>query len=677
MNKRFYFFLLLLGMAVTFVSCEVDIEEDPENTVFCSGVVESESLDVSGFRVNSLIESAIVLDNRFSLKITSNGKMQMIFVSNKDDEPVMLYRGVLSGDGSIVIDAHSTALAALTFHPALATIGYDKYSDYEELVEHITTRPHFAEYEGVVAQTIAQNRNIFDTTNTQFISLYSKVMDEVCGDTSLLSHTASKATSPLTELYGCWPIDVTANGRQLSFRMPGCSPTYWCDVHDKDGHEAGKFTVPSRDNFGVWDLVKRLIGRDDLLYGDAVSWTFPEYKENYTFHFDRGGLTGRLDQYGQILKCILQAIGVTVDDAEMSLVWTMMTESMSQDLSILETGRGSLSSAIETICQTGFQIVLEQLSNPNSPIYRKAAVSFAKYTLGFLKVVDVVEGAGNAILRTVWNFRSELEYYFCSQCNAPNDFSMCRPRLSAFSGNNQRGNLGETLADQIVVEVTAPDYSNIINHDYRIKFEPLEGCGSVSYQWSEIDEYSFLANTDWTLGSSQMGTQHLYAMLYDESAGKFIDTVTFTADAEGEHLMVYISCEGHETVLYDFIVNVGGNIENNIVTIPSTSVSCLDYDGDPLLKIYSGTYNVVNHQLDLYVESYNSGNHHYRTDVFRVTLNGNYASALGTLVYDDGAGCTEMIEIERMMGTKAYKKRQMTSDKNYHYDGVSCTNRKK
>lgn len=672
MNRRFfYFFLLLLGMAVTFVGCEADIEEDPENTVFCNGVVEAESLDVSHFSVSSLIETSTVLDNRFSVKATSNGKLQMLFVSNKDDEPVMLYRGVISGDSSIVIDAHSTALAALTFHPALATIGYDKYSDYEELVEHITTRPHFAEYEGVVAQTISQNRDIFDTANTQFISLYAKVMDEICGDTSLLGHTASKATSPLTELYGCWPIDVTANGRQLSFRMPGCSPTYWCDVHDKDGREVGKFTVPTRDNFGVWDLVKRAFTHEDLLYGDAVSWTFPEYEENYTFHFDRGGLTGRLDQYGQILKCVLQAIGVTVDDTEISLLLTVMSERMSQDLSILETGSGSLSSAIETVCQTAFQIALEQLSDPNSTLYRKAAVSFAKFTLGFLKVVDVVEGAGNAILRTVWNFRSELEYYFCSQCNAPNDFSMCRPRLSVFSGNNQRGNMGETLAEQIVVEVTAPDYSNINN--YRVKFEPQEDCGSVSHQWSDIDDNSFLANTDWTLGPSRMGTQKLFAMLYDKSAGKFIDTVIFNADAEGEHFMVSISCESQSTPVFSFPINVGGNIENNVVNVDPTTVQFIDYNGGSRHAIYHGTYNILSHQLYLQVAMYNDNvnNNHYRTDDFSVILVGNSVSGIGTLVYDNGAGCTLRIDMERT-NSKTYRVRKTTSDKDYHYDVESC-----
>lgn len=676
MNRRFfYFFLLLLGMAVTFVGCEADIEEDPENTVFCSGVVEAEGLDVSGFSVSSLIESSTVLDNRFSVKATSNGKLQMLFVSNKDDEPVMLYRGVISGDSNIVIDAHSTALAALTFHPAFSTVGYDKYSDYEELVACITAQPHFAEYEGVVAQSIAQGRNLFDTTNTQFIFLYAKVVDEMCGEGDTSSgYKASKATSPLTELYGCWPIDITPDGDQLTFRMPGGSPSYWCDVHDKDGREVGKFTVPTRDNFGVWDMIKRAyITRQDFVYGDAVSWKFPVYEENYTFHFNRGGLGGRLDQYGQIISCILQGFGIP--KVEDGLV-TVLAEDLSQALSLLETGNGSWTSALETVVFTSFEVVLKEMCNKQSKIYRENAFEFAEKAQNCLKLLNLIEGSVNTIIRTVWNFASETEYYFCAQCNAPYYFTTCRPRLSAFSGNDQRGKMGETLSEQIVVEFKASDYSDISN--YRVKFEPREDCGSVSYQWSDIDDNSFLANTDWTLGSSRMGMQKLFAMLYDKRAGKFIDTVIFNADAEGEHLMVYISCEGHETALYGFQVNVGGNIENNIVTIPSTSVHCMDYDGDPLLKVYSGTYNVSSHQLDLYVESYDEGNtHHYRTDAFTVTLIGNYASARGTLVYDDGAGCTEMIEIERMTGSKAHRKRQMTSDKDYHYDGVSCTNRRK
>ena len=500
-------------------------ETEELQTISCNGTINMEGLNTNGFEVQSILERTTLSNNGFNVDVFDGDIPQYLMVTNQNGDPVMLYRDIVSGNESIVINAQTTAIAALTFHPALGTaVG----NDYQQLVNIITSTQHFAEYLAAVESSIAANRNIYDTTNLQLVNAAKAVFTELMGDTTRLyggfENVATKGTSPLTELYYCWPIDVRADQNKLKFRLPGCSPSYWCKVYDSEFQPTGEeFVLPTRSNYGVLNVVECLMGKSDWLYGDEVTYTFPSSDLNRIFHFDRSEGLGQVDKYGQIAKCILQMLGVYVDHN----IVTGLSVALSTSLTGIEGGNFGdvVYSTVPTLIDVTIDVTLDYLGDNYSS---NIVEDYSKAITKGLKWVNLVEGGGNLLLRTIWNILSRDEYTFCSKYNSNGTFGRCSDYLEIVSGNEQTGQASSQLDEPLEVRVVLNQNDHSERGNFVVKFE-VYGGGHVSKIAVDVDS-TYKASVEWTLGDDEDEEQYVYAILLEYGLIE-IDTVIFTATA--------------------------------------------------------------------------------------------------------------------------------------------------
>ncbi|MBR1644192.1 MAG: hypothetical protein IJ684_02325 [Bacteroidales bacterium] len=656
-NKIFVGLISVLLLA----GCEVDIEKSVLNSAYYKGTVNAGNLNTSGFKVESLLESTELGNGKFTVQAFSCEYPQYLSVKNENGEPVMLFRERLSNKREIEINARTTAIAVLTFHPVLGTVYGD---DYDELVSIITSTEHFNVFLSAVEQSVADNRYIYDTTNTRLINAAKDVFTELLGDTTRLYYDGSystayakaKSTSPLTELYGCWPIDVRAEGNKLKFRVPGCCPSYWCKVYDENAEYTGEnFVVPTRENYGALNVIKCLMGQSDWLYGAQVEYTFPKVNEHRTFFFDRGGLAGQADKGFQLAGCILQMLGVFYDDKIIEEV----SSAISEALTVMEGGNWQ--DHIWNLVPLAIKATLDVLSNPSSNSYIANYVGYHAINIAkTIAWINFVEGGSNLLLRTVWNFLSDLEYAFCSQYYPTHTFGLCSDYIRIIRGNNQTGLPNTSLDEPLAVEVVSDNWDDLQSRNYKVKFVAKEGCGSFSNTIVPLTENN-TASSEWTLGSGQNETQYAYAILMDMDNNTILDSVMFSATIERNLWQVNSRCQDYGSYTWSYILDLG-NSSSGIINIGPETVYGYDYDGKNLKVIYSGTYNASNRQLIIDEAEYTvNDKHHFRTDRFTVTLSNNNVSVTGVLIYDDGAGCVCALDVNKISGNNK-KKVQLTDN---------------
>jgi hypothetical protein len=406
-------FIVLLAIFSLLTSCEEPIENNnfEFETRVSNGSVSIENVDTSNLSVSSLIDESSLNNGSFSVEVFDNDLPQLLMVTNNNNDVVMLYKGVIPENGNIEINAHSTATAILTFHPALAEI---VGANYQEMINVFTSASSFPAFLSEVENSIAQNKAIYDTTNTNLISAAQEVLVELFGDSVNMKNT--KATSHLTNKFGCWPIDVSYDydySRTLKFRMPGLFPTYNCKVYDEDGNHESSFYVPTRGNYGLWDAFLCAIGESDLVYGDQVSYTFNNNAKQRTFEFNRDGLSTTL----QIAGCITDALGINELDP---VFYDELLHEVAIDLEpYIETS--DIKSMFLDVIPVLFEATLEKLEKKgNVNISSKA-----KKALKILKLVNIIENVGNPLGRFASHWICENEITFCAQYYSADYFDKC------------------------------------------------------------------------------------------------------------------------------------------------------------------------------------------------------------------------------------------------------------
>lgn len=410
-------FIVLLAMFSLLTSCEEPIENNDLEfeTRLSNGSVSIENGNTSNLSVASLIDESSLSNGSFSVEVFDNDLPQLLMVTNNNDDVVMLYKGVIPENGNIEINAHSTATAILTFHPALAEI---KGANYQEMVNVFTSASSFPAFLSEVENSIAQNKAIYDTTNTNLISAAQEVFRELFGDSTNSNYKNTKSSS----IYDCWPIDVEEDNdnRTLKFRMPGLFPSYQCKVYDEEGYYESMFDVPTRGNYGLWDAFLVSIGESDLIYGEEATYTFNNNAKQRTFVFNRLGS----DTFMQLACCVLQMIGlpdVTNDVELVDNISVSISIALGQNgISLMNPG-GNWKTILYSAIPIAFEATLEVLKNHTAEIISSKAQNLLK----ILKLVNIVEGAGNALGRLVSHWRCRNEITFCAQYYSPGFFDKC------------------------------------------------------------------------------------------------------------------------------------------------------------------------------------------------------------------------------------------------------------
>ena len=415
-------FIVLLAIFSLLTSCEEPIENNNENndlefeTRLSNGSVSIENGNTSNLSVASLIDESSLSNGSFSVEVFDNNSPQLLMVTNETSEVIMLYKGVIPENGNIEINAHSTATAILTFHPALAEI---KGANYQEMVNVFTSASSFPAFLSEVENSIAQNKAIYDTTNTNLISAAQEVFRELFGDSTNSNYKNKKDFDLflpyLTKKFGCKPICVESydDSKTLSFRMPGLFPTYNCKVYDEEGNYERSFYVPTRGNYGLWDAFLCAIGQNDLVYGDQVSYTFNNNAKQRTFEFNRDGLSTTL----QIAGSITDALGIDKVDP---VFFDEVIHEVGIDLeTYIETY--DIKSLFLDVIPVLFEATLEKLEKKDNVNIS----SKAKKALKILKLVNIIENVGNPLgrLGSHWLCRNEIT--FCTQYYSSGFFDKC------------------------------------------------------------------------------------------------------------------------------------------------------------------------------------------------------------------------------------------------------------
>ena len=412
-------FIVLLAIFSLLTSCEfIGNGGDKEfETRVSNGSVSIENVDTSNLSVSSLIDESSLNNGSFSVEVFDNDLPQLLMVTNNNDDVVMLYKGVIPENGNIEINAHSTATAILTFHPALAEING---GNYQEMVNVFTSASSFPAFLSEVENSIAQNKAIYDTTNTNLISAAQEVFVELFGDSVNVKNT--KATSHLTNKFDCWPIDVSYDyddSRTLKFRMPGLFPSYECKVYDEEGDFESSFYVPTRGNYGLWDAFLGSMGESDLVYGEEAIYNFNNTNKR-TFVFNRLGS----DTFTQLAYCVLQTIGLpdVTDDVELiaDVSFSIETAIVQNGISLMNPGN-NWKTILYSVIPIAFEATLDVLKNHTAEIISSKAENILK----ILKLVNIVEGAGNALGRFASHWICENEITFCAQYYSADYFDNC------------------------------------------------------------------------------------------------------------------------------------------------------------------------------------------------------------------------------------------------------------
>lgn len=412
-------FIVLLAIFSLLTSCEpIENNNDLEfETRVSNGSVSIGNGNTSNLSVASLIDESSLSNGSFSVEVFDNNSPQLLMVTNETSEVIMLYKGVIPENGNIEINAHSTATAILTFHPALAEI---KGANYQEMVNVFTSASSFPAFLSEVENSIAQNKAIYDTTNTNLISAAQEVFRELFGDSVNVKNT--KATSHLTNKFDCWPIDVSYDyddSRNLKFRMPGLFPSYECNVYDEEGDYESSFYVPTRVNYGAWDAFLGSMGESDLVYGEEAIYNFNNTNKR-TFVFNRLGS----DTFTQLACCVLQMIGLPDVTSDVELVAdvsvSIETAIVQNGISLMNPGN-NWKTILYSAIPIAFEATLEVLKNHTAEIISSKAQNLLK----ILKLVTIVEGAGNALGRFVSHWICENEITFCAQYYSADYFDKC------------------------------------------------------------------------------------------------------------------------------------------------------------------------------------------------------------------------------------------------------------
>lgn len=625
--------IISLLAILLFGACEVEIEEAPENSTYITGTIDAGDLNTSNLEVLSILDKSEVGYNKFTIETYECDLPQMLFVKNENEKIIMLYRDLVSTKEEIEINAYSTAIAFLTFHPALSTIHGE---DYKEIINILTSAKSFNNYLNAIKNSIAQNREIFDTTNVELINCTQEIFSELFSDTTRLYNGQSNAKdlSFLTELYDCEPIDVRSEGRKLIFRMPGLYPAYKCTVTSQSGTKIGEFKVPSRDNYGALNVVQCMVGQGNWAYGEEVQYTLPSYEQKANFYFKRDGF----DLFCQLATSALQTIGAPIVNNKKIEDIANGIQIALNSVNINLEGLDISATFWNVVLPIVIDVTLEKLSNPVGNSYIEDYIGY--YAIDIAKGLNVynrIEGGANALLRALWLLRCHKEYEFCTQYFS-DKFGLCTDaKLRKVSGDNQTGYPNQKLKNPIIVEVVTEH--DLTDKNYIVKFVSDNGHGWYDEVEVAIDNNK-KASYEWTLNENDE-TQYAWAQLIDKDNNIMLDSVKFTANEKHDLWNVGLRCDIQSSYVHTFIMDlgVGGDYQ-----IPPTTVNSFDYDGDAITLIYDGSF--INNVLNLSLSSYMYGEC-FRRDVFNGTITGNSATITGVLTYDNGAGCTIMLDMEK------------------------------
>ena len=509
------------------------------DVVKVSGTVALENVD--NLKIETVYENLSLVSSSFSVKAPIDDYPQTIYLTDDNNNIIMLYRDFYSSEKPIVMDENSTALALVTMNPVLAPIGKEHFS---ELVAMIKGMPHYSTLVDEVKKSIEGQKDLLSEDNTALLLALSDVMEDLCGnhESDIVTMSRSVITNwEQLNIENPYPFVIEINGSRMTIKNTALSPMYDGTVkHPTIGEK--DFDIPTIvGGYGVWGLLKQTaygwsggsIG--DLGYSDPRNFYFTEEGE-YRFHFSRTTAQAQWSFWLNILHDILlEAVPVaSAIDESNEILNICMTFLDIYDLESQIVTRDPLSVVQDIASLTITYLKSNEFKSlvVGEAFYKKFPNIESTLTNAgrVFKYLSIIKGGCNTVLRIGWKMKAPKEIDFCL-CYYDGDVSSCSTveLVKKESTDNQEGYARQALLEPLEVFVKAhSEDGTLVETAYqKVKFEVVSGGGSLSKDIVGT-EGGYFAGTYWTLGDG--GVQKVKAVAIDMVTGQEIsEPVYFTA----------------------------------------------------------------------------------------------------------------------------------------------------
>lgn len=472
-----------------------------------------EDLDIAGLSVETMHDIVVLNGKDFAIEVADCNIPQFIAVTDADTNIYMLYRGWVTCENSIVIDANSTALALITMHPVLGPIV--NIDEYNQLIDIIESNSYFNGLKQGVASAIAAKRPVSDTTNRE-------IMDALYGFFEELSELAGldsiNGRGDVSDYLGSYPMRVITEDNTVTMRVTVLSPSYYGTVTDENGH-SDNIRVLTRADYGFMDIFTHTY--ENMDWADPTNYTIRN-SGNYNFEFSRNNPEGLMDFYLHLANNIAGLLGMSMDNNTLNALADCIGQAL----------RGSLGTTIGNevsgmaVVGIVYQGVVNFLSNPkmNNGMWSNW-VSVGR----LLRIYNVIKDVSNALVRITYYLQAPDDINFCLEYYSHSGINPCsETTITIVGGNNQVGFAHHTLPIPLEVDVTSQtDNGSSIHPEYVVRFAVVSGDGELVQEDVEVDD-NHKASTSWTLG--EQGDQEVSAVVVDPDSGKELSNkVYFTA----------------------------------------------------------------------------------------------------------------------------------------------------
>lgn len=498
----------------------------------------------SGYKLLSFLDETAITkgDNNISTPSVICNRPQIILLLNEDGDIVLMSKGVYNDGDTNTMNTRSTAIALVSAHPIF---GYIPSSDYETLVQIITSSKYFDALEAAIKESLEQGKSLF-ANNDLVLNAYNTLMEDLTSfdpdnsDNSLdvvqMARAARRQVTNISDLTNVGPFQMYVIDNKLMIYTTFVTPFYEGTVSSVYG--SARLDIPSGEGLGIVNMLNQPVEQNP-----DVTFDFNRYREGeYKFHFDRTTARANTDFAFHIIGDVLDVLGLPLSRLETtSLIEAILKNADQMGLDIDGTlyggGIGS-PDPLKTI-EIATNAVLNFFGTPEFTQFMArngrliAARTFLNRVSGILTWYQAIRGSTNTIARIVLrqNSPKTIDFRLCYY----NDFveSCTEVKLEKSGGDNQEGYKGERLLNALEVQVFtyADDGSLVEDRDnyYRVKYSIESGNGRLS--WDEANVSYGFATTYWWLGHDD-GEQKVRACVVDIATGKEIsEPIYFTARA--------------------------------------------------------------------------------------------------------------------------------------------------
>lgn len=631
--------------------------------------VDVAALKTTNFKVQTLLESVDYAGGPVAIKVFSNGKPQIIAITDSADNLRMLYRGPVSEGATITVDGNSTAIALVTFNPLFGPV---PATDYNQLISVIQSASQYPNYRTAVDSSIARKKDLTSTSNPYLIAQLYNVIRELCETAFDGLEAIDSSSIAANSFFNCWPLVAATEGNTLVLRTSANCPSYYGTVTDGNGNVIKRnLYVGASQRYGFMDNFSGTADQSGL--GLPANITFNN-EGSYTVSLVCTDQSAQLDLYTRLANNVLAALGADVDPGMITLLSPVVKGVLARegiDLTQAEIDSENLMDLIGEL----YNGVIEFLKENGSV----TGIGEANWQLAsnlLVRLINVyaeIRTTTDALLRTSWNIGQESGAdsitlnigYNNGVIRALDNYD-----ITIIYGNNQSAPSYGLLDDPLGIRVREFGENGPQNAVGKtVQFVVVSGGGTVRHTTVTTDHLG-CASTYWTLGGGNSGDiQTAYAVVV-ENGEEVTPRVYFNALVSNDRYRVSLCCEQYDQYNYasqwdiDFAVAEG---TSGVVPLFDASGRQWDYDGTAEHFEMTGTINTNTNYVDMTVAMYVlppnydwygnriDTNIHFRTDRFQFTL-GVDNPVYGTLIWDGGlngqiyeAGCGCKIYLDRIV----------------------------